>query len=255
MLTQHRPHFVCGWFVKTGQAHTNRARIEVMQMFKAELNFGTIYSQQNFLLPPKKIEPARRPLDENERFYKKNAVIFNEGEHSNYAYIIRSGRVKIFLKNARGKIIVLGELDAGECFGESALLDEKERSASAMAMEDTVLEEIGSTDFRDCMRSSPDIAERITLSLVAELRKAHAKISDLAFVGAQGRVENMLLALAKERGGLLVVDNKPTQQHIANVVGASRECVVRILKQMVVAGHVSIAGKQIVIKKRSRNPA
>jgi CRP/FNR family cyclic AMP-dependent transcriptional regulator len=225
-----------------------------MQMIRT-VSFGMTHSRQNFINPPRSIAPERPLLDENETFYKKNAIIFNEGEHSNSAYIIRSGRVKIFLKNARGKIIVLGELGAGECFGEMALLDENECSASAMAMEDTVLTEMGPTGFRECMRSDPDMAERITLSLVAELRKAHAKISDLVFVDVQGRVENLLLALAEERGEQFVIKEKPSQQHIANVVGASRECVARIFKKMIDAGHLSIAGKQIIITRRLGNSA
>jgi len=179
----------------------------------------------------------------------KNTLIMGEGDLSCCAYIINSGKVKIFLSDEHGKEIVLSELKSGEYFGEMALIDKEERSAAAMTMEDTELTVISQKNFRECLQSYPEIAERIMLGLVTNLREANKKISSLVFMDAYERVANMLLALAKNQKGLLVIDEKPTHQHIANVVGTSREMITRILKNMAADGFIKIAGKQITVMK------
>lgn len=181
----------------------------------------------------------------------KNTLIIEEGDRTNCAYIINSGKVKIFLSDKQGREIVLSVLEAGDYFGEMALIDSKNRSAAAMSLEDTELTTINQNNFRECLQSRPDIAERIMLGLVTRLREADEKISSLALMGVHERVANMLLGLAKDQNGLLVVEEKPTHRHIANVVGASREMVTRILKRMVADGRIRIAGRRIVILNRT----
>lgn len=184
-------------------------------------------------------------------FYKKNDLIIVEGDNSNNAYIIKSGKVKIFLSDEYGKEIVLAELKTGEYFGEMALIDKDERSASAIAMEYTEVTVISQKSFRECLQSNPEISERIMLGLVRRLREANKKISSLVFMDANSRVANMLLSLAEDQDGLLVIDNKPTHQHIANVVGTSREMITRILKNMADDGRIIVEGKQIILKSQS----
>lgn len=210
-----------------------------------------INSMQSILGSLKKSELDILFCNGQQESYEKNTIIIDEGDHSNSAYIINSGRVKVFLSDEQGKEIVLSELKAGEYFGEMALIDKNERSAGVMAMEYTKLTVISQKNFRECLQSNPDISERIMLGLVANLREANKKISSLVFMDAYGRVRNMLLELAEDQDGLLVVDEKPTHQHMANVVGASREMITRILKNMVADGHISIEGKQILIKQKA----
>ena len=189
-------------------------------------------------------------LNGKKAHYKKNKIIVYEGDCSESAYIIHSGKVKIFLCDNHGKEIVLMELTEGDYFGEMSLIDRKERSATAMVTEDATLTAITSNDFRKCIQSNQAICDQILLGLVTNLRKANQKISSLVFTGAFTRVMNMLLELAKEKDGRLIIEKKPTQQHIANVVGASREMISRILKNMVDERQISIAGKQIEIHRK-----
>lgn len=176
----------------------------------------------------------------------------DEGDNTSCAYIINSGKVKIFLADEHGKEIILSELKSGDYFGEMALIDKEERSAAVMTMEDSELTVISQKNFRECLQTHPEIAERIMLGLVTNLREANKKISSLVFTDAYERLANMLLGLATKQNGLLVIDQKPTHQHMANVVGASREMITRILKNMAADGFIKIAGKQIVVLKRPR---
>lgn len=184
------------------------------------------------------------------KFYAKNKLIIDDGDHSCSAYIINSGKVKVFLSDAQGKEIVLSYLDAGGYFGEMALIDQDERSAAVMTVEDTELTEISQKNFRECLNAHPELAERMMLGLVTRLREANKMISSLALQDVHQRVANMLAKLAVKRDGQLVIDDKPTHQHIANNVGASREMITRILKNMSSGGHIEIIGKQIIIRDR-----
>ncbi len=182
------------------------------------------------------------------KLYPKNTLIIDEGDRPNCAYIINSGKVRIFLRGEQGKEIVLSILKEGGYFGEMSLIDKEECSAAVMTMEDTELTVISRKNFWGCLHSHPEISERIMLGLVTRLREANKKISSLALMDAHERVVDMLLGLAKQRDGQLVIEDRPTHQHIANIVGTSREMITRILKDMTAAGHISIDGKQIIIR-------
>jgi CRP/FNR family cyclic AMP-dependent transcriptional regulator len=181
--------------------------------------------------------------------FAKNAIIINEGDLSDSAYIIHSGKVKIILSDSHGKELVLSELTAGDYFGEMALIDQSKRSASVMAMVDTELTVISRQSFRECLRTNPGIVDQIMFGLVTNLRKSNQKISSLVFMSAYDRLANMLLALAKDKDGSLVIDKHPTQQHIAGVVGVSREMISRIFKSLVDDGHIKVMGKRIMINR------
>lgn len=182
-----------------------------------------------------------------QRLCTKNTLIIDEGDRPNCAYVINSGKVKVFLRGEQGKEIVLSILKEGGYFGEMSLIDKEECSAAVMAMEDTELTVINHKNFWDCMHSHPEIAERIMLGLVTRLREANKKISSLALMDAHERVVNMLLELAHEQDGHLVIENRPTHQHIANIVGTSREMITRIFKDLTAAGHIKLDGKRLLI--------
>lgn len=179
--------------------------------------------------------------------YAKNTIIIKEGDDSNCAYFINSGKVKIYIAGGQDHKIILDVLNAGEYFGEMSLIDNQNRSATVKAVEDTELTVISQDAFRACMQSHPDVAGRIMLGLVTRLREADHKISSLALMSVHERVANMLLGLARDQDGQLVVAEKLTHQDIANSVGASREMVTRILKKMTSDGLIRIEGKRIII--------
>ncbi len=186
----------------------------------------------------------------HKKIYPKNKLIIDDGEHSSSAYVINSGQVKVFLSDSHGKEIVLSFLGAGGYFGEMALIDQEERSAAVMTTEDTELTEISQKNFRECLQAHPELTERILQVLVGRLRKANKKISSLALQDVHQRVANTLAKMAVHKDGRLVVEDKPTHQQIANVVGASREMITRILKNMTSDGVIEITAKEIFIQER-----
>lgn len=184
------------------------------------------------------------------RIYPKHVVAVNQGDATDSLYIIMSGMVKVFLSDAYGKEIIINTQGPGEYFGELALTDGAEHSASIMTMQKSTFCIISKHGFKEVLTNHPDIA----ISLIKELTRRVCLLTDniktLALLDVYGRVAKTLLGMAREHDGKLVIEDKLTQQDIANRVGASREMVSRILKDLATGGYISFEDKHIVIKGR-----
>jgi len=182
------------------------------------------------------------------RAYARNAVVVTEGDRSDSLYIILSGRVKFFVSDEQGKEIVLSEAGPGEYFGEISL-DEGPRSASVMTLEPTRFSIVPHEDFRDFLAHSPEFAFSLIGKLIHRVRSLTENVKSLALMDVYGRVARMLLELATERDGVLAIEEKPTQQDLANRVGASREMISKILKDLEAGGYIRVEPRRIVIAK------
>lgn len=184
------------------------------------------------------------------RTYTRNTVIINEGDEASTLYVILSGQVKVFLSNEEGKEIIINTQSPGEHFGELALIDSAPRSASVMTVEKTRLASICKPDFSKILTDHPDIALRLINNLAARVRILSENVKNLALLDVYGRVAKTLLSLAREQDGKLVIAERLTQQDIANRVGASREMVARIMKDLVNGRYISMDHKRIQINEK-----
>jgi CRP/FNR family cyclic AMP-dependent transcriptional regulator len=183
------------------------------------------------------------------RTFPKNAILVTEGDRSDSLYVILSGRVKVFVSDEQGKDLVLNIQGPGEYFGELAL-DEGPRSASVVTLEPSKLAVIPNDVMRRFLASHPDAALQLLRGLIGRIRRLTESMKDLALLDVYGRVAKLLLELATEVDGRLVVDVRLTQQDIADRVSASREMVSRILKDLTVGGYIAHEGGKIVIQRR-----
>lgn len=184
------------------------------------------------------------------RNYPKNTVIINEGDHSDSLYLIQEGRVKIYLADEQGKEIVINHQGPGEYFGELALLDDAARSASVMTLERSSFCVLSKDVFRDFLADNPNVAIGLIKDLTHRVRALTDNVKSLALLDVYGRVAKTLLGMATPQGDRLVIENKLTQQDIADRVGASREMVSRILKDLATGGYIHMEQKHIVIHDR-----
>lgn len=184
------------------------------------------------------------------RNYPKNSVIINEGDHTDSLYVILSGKVKIFLTDDQQKEVIVAIQRAGDYFGELALLDEAPRSASVMTMEPCTLLMITRNAFERHLATEPKIAISLMRGVAERLRATTENVKSLALMDVYGRIARTLLQLAKEEEGHQVIDERLTHQDLANMVGASREMVSRIMKDLARGGYIKIEGKRIVIKDK-----
>jgi len=184
------------------------------------------------------------------RTYPKNTIIISEGDDSDSLYAVLSGKVKVYLSDDEGKEIIINIHSDGDYFGEMALLDDKPRSASVMTLEESKLAVLSKTAFEDCLSKNPQISLPIIRGLSKRLRNLTENVKSLALMDVYGRVARTLLDMAEPKGDALVINQRLTQREIASMVGASREMVSRILKDLSVGGYITIENKKITINEK-----
>lgn len=183
------------------------------------------------------------------RQFPKNTVIVSQGDDTDSFYVIVQGKVDVFLHNDKGKEIIINTLGECESFGELAPLGGIPRQASIITTEDSTFGIISRQVFMDTLLIKPSISMRIIDLLITRIQDLTEEVSSLALEDVYNRVVRVLYKHADEVGEKLVTE-KLTQQDIASRVGATREMVHRILKELKTGGYISIEGKHITIEKK-----
>ena len=181
--------------------------------------------------------------------FPRNAIIVHEGDQTDSLYIVVAGKVKVFVADADGREAVLGMQGPGEYFGEM-VLDGGPRSASVMTIEPSRFIVVPRSEVKEFLAANPGFALHLVRKLIQRVRLLTDNVKSLALMDVYGRVARLLLSLATDQDGTLVVSEKLTQQDIANRVGASREMISRVLKDLVVGGYISIERKLVTIHKQ-----
>jgi CRP/FNR family cyclic AMP-dependent transcriptional regulator len=166
------------------------------------------------------------------RSFPRNSFIMRAGEETDSLYIILSGRVKVLIPDEEGHEVILSIMGPHEFLGEMGLLDEQVRSASVETLEPCEMLRITKAGFIGILKDNFELAMLIIRSLVKRLRDADRKIESLALIDVYGRVARLLLDLAKNVDGKWVVEQAPPKQEIARMIGASREMVSRVVKDL-----------------------
>jgi CRP/FNR family cyclic AMP-dependent transcriptional regulator len=183
------------------------------------------------------------------RSYPKNTVFITEGDSSDSVFVVLAGRVKVFLSDTEGHEMILDTQGPGEYVGEMAL-DGKPRSASVMTLEPSSFSVVGREPVREAIRRNPDFALDMISRIIDRARIATSSVKDLALLDVYGRVARLLLNMAVETNGKLALPDKITQQEIAERVGASRDMVSRIFRDLTAGGYISVENRIITINKK-----
>jgi len=181
--------------------------------------------------------------------YPRNTIIISQGDATDSLYIIESGRVKIYINDDDGREFILGTLEQGDYFGELALFDRGVRSASVMTLDACRFWVISSIDFLNWVDGRSEILMNIIKGLVKRIRLLDEDIANLALLDVYGRVARFLIQRAELIDQRLVVE-RFTHQEIANMIGASREMVTRIIKDLRQGGYIELEGRRIILKGR-----
>jgi len=183
------------------------------------------------------------------RQFPKNTVVVSQGDDTDSFYVILDGKVDVFLHNDKGKEIIINTLGACESFGELAPLGGIPRQASIITTEESTFGVISRQVFMDTLLTKPTVSMRIIDLLIHRIQDLTEEVSSLALDDVYNRVVRVLYKHADEVGEKLITE-KLTQQDIASRVGATREMVHRILKELKTGGYISIEGKHITIEKK-----
>lgn len=185
--------------------------------------------------------------------YRKNQVLFVEGEPSPSLYFICSGRVKVYRVSPDGREQILHLLEDGDPIAVVPFFDGDPCSANAEVLTNAEIALIRHEDFERIAHAHPAIPLKMLRILARALRRSQEDISSLALKSVAGRLAARLLDLA-ERQGELVEDGiqiapQLSRQELGSLVGASRETVTRVLQQFQRENAIRIEGPRIVILK------
>jgi len=183
------------------------------------------------------------------RSYPKNTVFITEGDSSDSVFVVLAGKVKVFVSDTEGHEMILDNYGAGDYVGEMAL-DGKPRSASVMTLEPTTFSVVQRAPLREAIRKNPDFALEMISKVIDRARLATDNVKHLALLDVYGRVARLLLNMAVETDGKLMIPDKITQQEIAERVGASRDMVSRIFRDLTVGGYITVENRMITINKK-----
>ncbi len=183
------------------------------------------------------------------REFKKNAFVVTQGDDSKSLYLVLSGHLKVVVNDENGKEMIQKFLQTEDYFGELALFDPAPRSASVLTLENSRLAILPANDFMNYVHGHPEVALSILPSLAHRTRLLSEHISQLALLDTYGRVANILQEQAEEDEQGVRMTPKLTHQDIANAVGASREMVTKILKELKLGEYINVVNKRIIINR------
>ncbi len=187
-----------------------------------------------------------------ERAYPRDQYLWYQGDPGDRLVIISDGMVKVVVHSPDGNEMVLATLGPPEVIGELALIDQGPRSASVVAAEPTTVLLISRATLLELVRSNPTLLEALLMSIGALLRRLTEQASDLVFLDLGGRVAKLLVRLSDDHGrsadGTLTLELGLTQTDLANMVGASRPALNRVLQGLVARHLVAVNGHTIVIR-------
>ena len=198
-------------------------------------------------LPEVQLEQIAR-MAVSRKVVRHTTIVF-VGDSTDSLFVIVSGSAKVLNRDAEGNEVILTLLGSGECFGEMGLIDGSPRSADVVANENCELLVIAKADFTSVLAGNVDLCLNIMKSLVLRLREANRKIESLALMDVYGRVAKLLLDFSVEENGLRVIRRKVTKQDMAKMVGASREMVSRVMKDLERSGYIRIEPGRIVLSE------
>jgi len=175
------------------------------------------------------------------RRFKRGELLLEQGAKSNALFILLTGRSRVFTTDSRGREVILATLHPGDYLGEMSLIDGQPHSASVRAEVQTDVLMLARSEFDRCMPDARSVAFAVMRVLVQRLRHADRKIESLALMDVYGRVAHALLEMAQnETDGTRVIRSKVSRQDLAKMVGASREMVSRVMKDLEVRGFIHL---------------
>jgi len=185
------------------------------------------------------------------RTFAPGELLFVEGDHSHSVYACIEGRVRIFLTTPSGSELLVGIKVSGDEFGELSALDGRPRSASAVAIDRTVVAVLPASQFMDLLLREPRLCVSVFESLSAELRRANDRLVTRNSDSATVRTGRMLVELAslmmRHSGNAETYELPITQTDLAGWIGTTRESTARALARFRRAGLVRTGRGQIVV--------
>ena len=189
------------------------------------------------------------PQEGSMRSYRKDEMIFVEGEPGSELFIVQKGNIKI-TQFANDQEIILNIMKTNDIFGEMSLLDNQPRSASAVALDDVEILAISKKSFDDMIEKQPHIMSRIITHLSERIWNAYMLLSNTLIPDMQGRIADILLMIAiKNRvqsGPMTAFSFNESPSDLLKILGLSSKDMNAIDKYLALTSYVKLEGNRFV---------
>lgn len=188
--------------------------------------------------------------------YRRDEVIFHEGDPGDSLHVVVEGRVKITRESAEGEEAIVVVLQAGDSFGELVLLDGAPRSATATAMEPTETMTMARSTFVELVEGGSPFRTQLLTGIARRIRRLTDQLAEVHFLDLAGRLALQLTRLAEEaepdRDADIALSRSLTQSDLAAMVGGTRQRVNQILGDFTDEGLVAHDAGQLVVRDLER---
>ncbi|OJX33838.1 MAG: hypothetical protein BGO74_08975 [Burkholderiales bacterium 68-12] len=175
------------------------------------------------------------------RRYKRGEVLVEQGCKSDALFLLLTGRARVTAADSRGREVILATLGPGDYLGEMSIIDNEPHSATVHAEVHTDVLVLGRAEFTRCLLENASMGLVLMRGLVKRLRQADRKIESLALLDVYGRVAHALLERAEtDAQGRMLIAGKISRQDLAKSIGASREMVSRVMKDLENRGFIEL---------------
>lgn len=166
------------------------------------------------------------------RRYKRAEVIVEQGHKSDELIILLTGRARVLTSDHRGREVILAVLKAGDYVGEMSMIDNEPHSATVRTEMQSDALVLPRAFIERCLPETTSLSYAVMHGLVRRLRHANRQIESLALLDVYGRVAGALLHMSELEDGVRVIKHRVNRQDLAKIVGASREMVSRVMKDL-----------------------
>jgi CRP-like cAMP-binding protein len=188
----------------------------------------------------------------NWRHFDPDEVLVDFDDMTTDVYFILAGDVRVLMRTASGKEVILDEMRAGELFGELAAIDGIKRSANVSALTRGEACVMPSAVFRELVFSSPAVSDRLLRLLTARVRELNARLVEQTVLDLRHRLYAELLRLSVPRGGNAaerVVTPPPFHHDLAARIGCRREQVTREFTMLTQEGLIERTRGALVLRR------
>ena len=188
--------------------------------------------------------------------YNPNQLIVGQDDETQDVFFIVHGRVRVIVYAASGKEVSFRDLGAGQMFGELSAIDGQPRSATVIALQQSLLARMPPKVFWSVLEHYPQVAAAVLRRLVSLVRALSGRVFEFSTLAVKNRIHAELLRLARETGGrnngAIRISPAPTHAEIASRISTHREAVTRELNELVRAGLVERSSNGLIIRNMER---
>ena len=185
------------------------------------------------------------------KHYAAQEQVIDRQSNSTDIYFIINGSVRVVNYSISGRVVSFADLSAGNYFGELSALDGQPRSASVLALTDSLLASMPQEQFLVLLEEHFPVALKVMQSLAQVVRNSTIRIMDLSTLAANNRIQAELLRLAKDKltdDNVAKISPIPVHSDIASRVSTSRETVARVFMKLARRGIIERQKKALVVK-------